>query len=138
MGEPAVAATVTDDTQERQTVLLVDDNATNLQVLYQTLKDLGPRVLIARSGETALSIVRETVPDLVLLDIMMPGMDGYEVCRQLQADTLTRSIPVVFVTGHATEEEQQRGLAMGAVAYLSKPVAPQELLSTVERILDSL
>ena len=121
-----------------KTLLVVDDAPDNIQLLSGLLKEIY-KIKAATSGEKALLIARKTPPpDLILLDVMMPGMDGYEVCRQLQADTLTRSIPVVFVTGHATEQEQQRGLAMGAAAYLSKPVAPQELLSTVERILDSL
>ena len=119
-------------------LLVVDDAPDNIQLLSGLLKDKY-KIKAATSGEKALLISRKTPPpDLILLDVMMPGMDGYEVCRQLQADALTRAIPVVFVTGHATEQEKQRGLAMGAVAYLSKPVAPQELLSTVQRILDSL
>ena len=120
-----------------KTLLVVDDAPDNIQLLSGLLKE-NYKIKAATSGEKALIIARKTPPpDLILLDVMMPGMDGYEVCRQLQADALTRTIPVIFVTGHVTEEEQQRGLAMGAVAYLSKPVAPQELLSTVERILNS-
>jgi CheY-like chemotaxis protein len=121
-----------------KTLLVVDDAPDNIQLLSGLLKGKY-KIKAATSGEKALLVARKTPPpDLILLDVMMPGMDGYEVCRQLQADELTRAIPVVFVTGHATEEEQQRGLGMGAAAYLSKPVAPQELFSTVERILDSL
>ena len=121
-----------------KTLLVVDDAPDNIQLLSGLLK-AKYKIKAATSGEKALVIARKSPPpDLILLDVMMPGMDCYEVCRQLQADPLTRSIPVVFVTGHATEEEQQRGLAMGAAAYLSKPVAPQELLSTVERILNSI
>ena len=119
-------------------LLVVDDAPDNIQLLSGLLKETY-KIKAATSGEKALMIARKTPPpDLILLDVMMPGMDGYEVCRQLQADALTRSIPVVFVTGHATEEERQRGLEMGAAAYLSKPVAPQELFGTVERILDAL
>ena len=121
-----------------KTLLVVDDAPDNIQLLSGLLK-AKYKIKAATSGEKALLIARKSPPpDLILLDVMMPGMDGYEVCRQLQADAATRVIPVVFVTGHATQEEQQRGLEMGAAAYLSKPVAPQELLSTVERILNSL
>ena len=121
-----------------KTLLVVDDAPDNIQLLSGLLKDKY-KIKAATSGEKALLVARKTPPpDLILLDVMMPGMDGYEVCRQLQADALTRAIPVIFVTGHATEEEQQRGLAMGAAAYLSKPVAPQELFSAVERVLNSL
>ena len=119
-------------------LLVVDDAPDNIQLLSGLLKETY-KIKAATSGEKALMIARKTPPpDLILLDVMMPGMDGYEVCRQLQADALTRSIPVVFVTGHATKEERQRGLDMGAAAYLSKPVAPAELFETVERILDAL
>jgi CheY-like chemotaxis protein len=125
-------------TTREKTLLVVDDAPDNIQLLSGLLKEKY-KIKAATSGEKALLVARKTPPpDLILLDVMMPGMDGYEVCRLLQADALTRPIPVVFVTGHATEEERQRGLAMGAAAYLSKPVAPQELFSTVERILDSL
>ena len=121
-----------------KTLLVVDDAPDNIQLLSGLLKEKY-KIKAATSGEKALIVARKSPPpDLILLDVMMPGMDGYEVCRQLQADAATRAIPVVFVTGHATQEEQQRGLEMGAAAYLSKPVAPQELLSTVERILNSL
>ena len=121
-----------------KTLLVVDDAPDNIQLLSGLLKEKY-KIKAATSGEKALIVARKSPPpDLILLDVMMPGMDGYEVCRQLQADAATRAIPVVFVTGHATQEEQQRGLEMGAAAYLSKPVAPQELLSTVERLLNSL
>ncbi len=121
-----------------KTLLVVDDAPDNIQLLSGLLKEKY-KIKAATSGEKALVVARKSPPpDLILLDVMMPGMDGYEVCRQLQADAATRSIPVVFVTGHASEEEQQRGLAMGAAAYLSKPVAPQELLSTVARLLNSI
>jgi CheY-like chemotaxis protein len=122
-------------TTREKTLLVVDDAPDNIQLLSGLLKGKY-KIKAATSGEKALVVARKTPPpDLILLDIMMPGMDGYEVCRQLQADALTRAIPVVFVTGHASEQEQQRGLGMGAAAYLSKPVVPQELLNTVERIL---
>jgi CheY-like chemotaxis protein len=121
-----------------KTLLVVDDAPDNIQLLSGLLKEKY-KIKAATSGEKALVVARKSPPpDLILLDVMMPGMDGYEVCRELQADAATRSIPVVFVTGHASEEEQQRGLAMGAAAYLSKPVAPQELLSTVARLLNSI
>jgi CheY-like chemotaxis protein len=121
-----------------KTLLVVDDAPDNIQLLSGLLKEKY-KIKAATSGEKALVVARKSPPpDLILLDVMMPGMDGYEVCRELQADAATRSIPVVFVTGHASEEEQQRGLAMGAAAYLSEPVAPQELLSTVARLLNSI
>jgi len=112
----------------KQVVLVVDDAPENIQVLSAILKP-SYKVKAATSGERALKIARsDKPPDLILLDIMMPEMDGYEVCRQLQADEKTRTIPVIFVTGMSDEAEQQKGLALGADAYLTKPVDPDEVL----------
>lgn len=118
---------------ERDKILLVvDDTPDNIQLMSGILKGKY-KVKAATSGEKALIVAGKVpAPDLILLDVMMPGMDGYEVCRQLKADIATREIPVVFVTGHATDEERRRGLELGAVAYLSKPVDPDILLDTVE------
>jgi len=109
---------------EEPKVLLVDDNTTNLQVLRETLDGLGYKLLIAKSGKSALEIVRKARPDLILLDIMMPEMDGYEVCRTLKADVVTRRIPVIFLTAMADAEDEAKGLALGAVDYITKPINP--------------
>ena len=124
--------------QTRDKILLVvDDAPDNIQLLGGLLKDKY-KIKAATSGEKALEIARKAQqPDLILLDVMMPGMDGYEVCARLKSDESTRGIPVIFVTGHASEVEIQKGLGMGAEAYLSKPVVPDELFSAVERILQS-
>ena len=106
-------------------ILLVDDNTTNLQLLHETLSGLGYKLLIAKSGRAALDIASKAVPDLILLDIMMPEMDGYEVCRRLKADALTREIPVIFITALADENDEARGFGMGAVDYISKPFNPE-------------
>ena len=121
--------------ERQKTLLVVDDAPENIQLLSGLLKDKY-KVKAATSGEKALLIAaRSPVPDLVLLDVMMPGMDGHEVCRRLQADAGTRDIPVVFVSGHATDQERQAGLQLGAVGYLSKPVDPEELFSLVASIV---
>ncbi|NUP99940.1 MAG: response regulator [Armatimonadetes bacterium] len=107
----------------KQTVLIVDDVADNLTVLGEVLID-EYRVRVANSGRKALEIARsEAPPDLILLDIMMPDMDGYEVCRQLKMDDRTRRIPVIFVTALDEEEDESRGLLLGAVDYLTKPIS---------------
>ncbi len=106
-------------------ILLVDDNTTNLQLLHETLNGLGHKLLIAKSGRAALDIARKAVPSLVLLDIMMPEMDGYEVCRRLKADAATREIPVIFITAMADADDEARGLGMGAVDYITKPFNPE-------------
>ena len=95
------------------TILLVDDNTANLQVLRETLDGSGCKLLIAKNGRSALEIVRKARPDLILLDIMMPEMDGYEVCRTLKADAIIRHIPVIFLTAMADAEDGPRGLPWG-------------------------
>ena len=105
-------------------ILLVDDNTTNLQLLHETLDGIGYRLLIAKNGKTALVIARKANPALILLDIMMPEMDGYEVCRRLKSDEKTNRIPVIFITALADEDDEAKGLALGAVDYLTKPINP--------------
>ncbi|MGB6007993.1 HD domain-containing phosphohydrolase [Castellaniella sp.] len=107
----------------RRTLLLVDDESTNLQVLRHTLQ-ADYRLLFAKDGPTALSLVAKDRPDLILLDIMMPGMSGYEVCAALKRDDVTRPIPVIFVTALNEASDEQKGLELGAVDYIAKPFSP--------------
>ena len=118
-----------------KSVLIVDDTPANIHVIKSILQG-DYKIKAATSGEKALQIVGKAPPDLILLDVMMPEMDGYEVCRQLKADPSTAAIPVLFVTGHADDEEQAKGMALGAVAYIAKPVDPEELLGHVVRCLE--
>ena len=108
----------------QQTVLVVDDTPENIMIMTEILRDLY-RVKAATNGKKALSIAEsENPPDIILLDIMMPEMDGYEVCRQLSKNTSTKSIPVIFVTAMGQEEDETKGLELGAVDYITKPVSP--------------
>ena len=93
-------------------VLLVDDNAINLQMLHQTLEDLGYRLLSATSGEGAIRIAQKAKPDLILLDIMMPGIDGYETCARLKADETTQNSAIIFLTALQATEDKVRGLSL--------------------------
>ncbi|MBU1363966.1 MAG: two-component system response regulator [Gammaproteobacteria bacterium] len=102
------------------TILVVDDVPENIATLAGMLRD-NYRVLFATSGADALEIVRQQQFDLILLDVMMPGMDGYEVCRRLKADIVTREIPVIFVTALTEVQDETRGLELGAVDFLHKP-----------------
>ncbi len=112
---------MTTTAKEKYTLLLVDDVPANIKVLIEALEDTY-EIIIATNGERALRwATSETPPDLVLLDIMMPEMDGYEVCRRLQANPATSEIPVMFVTAINEEEDEAKGLAMGAVDYIHKP-----------------
>jgi len=109
---------------DNQIVLVVDDTPENIHVLSGVLRP-DYQVKAALNGERALQIaVREPRPDIILLDIMMPGIDGYEVCRRLKADPHTRGIPVIFVTAKAEIEDEAKGLDLGAADYITKPISP--------------
>ena len=120
MSLPALATT----TGRRPRLLVVDDQPVNIQTLYQAFAD-DHQVLMATSGEQALALCASQHPDLVLLDVVMPGLDGHEVCRRLQADAATRDIPVIFVTAHNDEAAETLGLELGAVDFISKPINPK-------------
>jgi DNA-binding NtrC family response regulator len=119
-----------DQSHEPQ-VLLVDDNATNLQVLFQTLDGHGYRLLAARSGRDALAIAQRAMPDLILLDVMMPEMDGFETCVRLKADARTGEAAVIFLSALTEPKEKVRGLELGAVDFINKPFQAEEVLARV-------
>lgn len=108
---------------ERERILVVDDNPLIVQALYHTFSN-DYQVFMATSGESAIDVCRERQPDLVLLDVMMPGLDGYQTCERLKADPATRDIPVIFVTGQDDSAAEVRGLAAGAVDFIVKPFNP--------------
>ncbi|WP_166836597.1 response regulator [Rheinheimera pleomorphica] len=108
---------------DKPTLLLVDDEPTNLRVLRTVLHD-DYRLLFAKSGEEALQLVAQQHPALILLDVMMPAMTGYEVCARLKANPATAAIPVIFVTALKDEVDETKGFAVGAVDYIAKPVSP--------------
>lgn len=108
---------------ERPKILIVDDEPTNLQILRQILHE-DYRLLFARNGEKALEIAADEQPNLILLDVMMPGMTGLETCRHLKSAAPTLAIPVIFVTALSEVEEESAGFAAGAVDYITKPVSP--------------
>jgi putative two-component system response regulator len=119
------------DQKQSERILLVDDNPTNLQVLVGTLEGRGYNLLIAKNGESALTIVRKARPDLILLDIMMPGIDGFEVCRRLKADPATQEIPVIFLSALGETTDKVHGLDLGAADYITKPFQPEEVIARV-------
>ncbi len=124
------------DPVKKETILVVDDTADNLTLMSGLLKDRY-RVKVAQNGEKALAIVQgEHPPDLILLDIMMPGMDGYQVCQALKLDPRTRDIPVIFLTAMSAAEDEKRGLELGAVAYITKPISPPIVLARVRTHLN--
>lgn len=112
-------------------ILIVDDNPNNTKVLFELLKASGYRVLVAKSGESALERLQSVSPDLILLDVMMPGIDGFETCRRLKASSVTQEIPVIFMTALSDSVDRVKGLTLGAVDYLTKPLQQEEVLARV-------
>ena len=113
-------------------ILIVDDVVHNIQVLINILKEAGYELGFAKDGKTALTHTKTTSFDLILLDIMMPGIDGYEVCAQLKKDKNRKDIPIIFITARNDTEAKTRGFELGAVDYITKPFDPQEVLARVK------
>lgn len=117
---------------EKATVLIVDDTPLNISILVGLLKPFY-KTVVAKDGEQALNrVFSGAVPDLILLDIMMPGIDGYEVCRQLKADPRTKDVPVVFISAMSDAVDEEKGLLLGAVDYITKPISPPIVLARVK------
>jgi len=118
----------------KPTILVIDDTESNLDMLMAILKNYD--VIPALSGKEALEIVKNEKIDLILLDIMMPEMDGYEVCRRLKSEEATRSIPIIFITAKTDEESIELGYSIGGIDYVTKPFKPRELLARAKTQLD--
>ncbi|MDP8322353.1 MAG: sigma-54 dependent transcriptional regulator [Candidatus Stygibacter australis] len=116
----------------KQHILIIDDEPINLKILSRKLETEGYEVIVASSGETALHLVKQSLPDLILLDIMMPEMDGYEVCRKLKESIQTAEIPLIFLTSKTNTEDVIKGFELGAVDYVGKPFKHLELLARVK------
>jgi putative two-component system response regulator len=114
------------------TLLVVDDTAINIDILVETLSKITSDIAVAMDGPSALEIARESPPDMILLDIMMPGMDGYEVCRRLKADPALRDIPIMFITAMSEIENKTQGFELGAVDYITKPFQAVEVKARVK------
>lgn len=119
------------NTLKNSTVLVVDDNPTNLAVLFDYLNSYGLTVLVAEDGESAFELVSDRKPDLILLDIWMPGMNGFEVCKKLKQDTSTRSIPIIFISALTDTTGKLRGFDLGAVDFITKPFHKEEVLARI-------
>jgi PleD family two-component response regulator len=134
----------TNDQPEKQVILTVDDSPDNIALVSEVLKEYY-QVKVATNGKDALHIAfSSNPPDLILLDIMMPGMDGYEVCRQLKSDPQTSDIPVIFLTAKSDVADEEKGFELGAADYITKPISPPILRARIrthlrmKRILDYL
>lgn len=116
-------------------VLVIEDEPDILEVIQYNLEREGYKVVACRDGEQGLSRIRTDAPDLVVLDLMLPGMDGTEVCRQVKSDPVTRSIPIIMVTAKAEESDMIIGLGLGADDYIAKPFSPRELVARIKVVL---
>jgi CheY-like chemotaxis protein len=103
------------------TILIIDDTPANIGVLHDSLVDLGHKVLVARSGQSGIETVKHAFPNLILLDIMMPEMDGFETCTILKEDPETAEIPIIFMTALSETDDKVHGFKVGAVDYITKP-----------------
>jgi len=121
---------------EQPAVLIVDDSPTTLDLMSAMLRAEGLAVRTADSGQLALAAIAAHPPALVLLDIRMPGIDGFEVCRRLKADPKTRNIPVIFISAANEVEERVEGFRLGAVDYIAKPVQREECLARIKAHLE--
>lgn len=121
-----------EDSAEPMKILVVDDNVANIDVMLTLLEVEGYDLSIASSGEMALKTARHILPDLILLDVMMPGMDGFETCRLLKARPETEQIPVIFVTAKKETDDIVKGFRCGGVDYIGKPFRQEEVLSRVD------
>ncbi|WP_442940383.1 hybrid sensor histidine kinase/response regulator [Nostoc sp.] len=113
-------------------ILLVDDNPNNLKVLSEAIQGCGWKTLMATDGESAIEQTEYAIPDLILLDVMMPGIDGFETCRRLKANSITQNIPIIFMTALADATDKVKGLEIGAVDYITKPFQQEEVIARLK------
>jgi putative two-component system response regulator len=122
---------------EKSTILVVDDSPDNLSLISGLLKDLY-KLKVANNGEKAIKIAQaEKKPDLILLDVMMPGLSGYDVCQTLKSDPATRDIPIIFLTAMTGAEDEKKGLELGGSDYITKPISPPIVLARVKTQLQN-
>ncbi|ARV58599.1 hybrid sensor histidine kinase/response regulator [Nostocales cyanobacterium HT-58-2] len=119
------------DNTEKDVILIVDDTLSNLQMLFDFLEDAGFKVLVAEDGESAIEMAQYAPPDLILLDVFMPKMDGFETCHRLKTNQTTQDIPVIFLTASSEKVDKVKGLKLGAVDYITKPLEHEEVLARV-------
>jgi two-component system, chemotaxis family, response regulator PixH len=117
------------------TALVVDDSSTERQIISSCLQKEGINVLIATSGEEALEKIKDTRPDVIVLDVVLPGRSGFEICRELKAETSTRSIPVIICSTKGSEMDKFWGMKQGADAYIAKPIDQEEFLRTIKQLI---
>lgn len=115
--------------------LVVDDSITELQIIKSCLQEIGIQVATAGSGEEALEKINLSLPDLIVLDVVLPGRSGFEICRELKGEAHTREIPIILCSTKGTDMDKFWGMKQGADAYLPKPVDQAELINTVKKLI---
>ncbi|WGV25577.1 sensor histidine kinase [Halotia branconii] len=123
---------MTESVLQTMHILLVDDNPNNLKVLSEAIQGCGWKALMATDGESAIEQIEYAHPDLILLDVMMPGLDGFETCRRLKANAITQNIPIIFMTALSDATEKVKGLEIGAVDYITKPFQQEEVIARLK------
>jgi len=117
---------------DKKVLLVVDDESANIDLLVGLLKE-NYKIKVALNGERAIKIAQKSLPNLILLDVIMPGINGHEVCQALKKDPETENLPIVLVTGNASEEDIQKGAEAGALETLAKPIDPEKLFAAIEK-----
>ena len=116
-------------------ILITEDSPTILQMLKGTLAEVGYEVISALDGQQALDMARAEKPDLIILDVMLPKIDGYKVCRMLKFDERHKEIPIIMLTGRTKESDEQLGMEVGANAYIKKPFQPETIIDKIKELL---
>jgi len=116
-------------------LLFVDDNPESVAVLINKLENLDFSISVASDGQEAIELAQSLHPDIIVMDVFMPGMDGYETCRQLKLNESTSEIPVIFITAHANKASMLRGFEVGGVDHLTKPLQYEELIACINKHL---
>src|SRR6266403_3751013 len=122
---------MTTESKKRDVALVIDDSPETLRLLTDALDGAGMTVMVAMDGAAAMRIVDQITPDVILLDAVMPGIDGFEICRRLKRHSELSHVPVIFMTGLSETEDVIKGLDAGGVDYVTKPIAPDELLARI-------
>lgn len=120
------------DDQLNSSILIVDDSSTNIKVICNQISDLGHRIHIAKDGVQALKLLTQLKPSMILMDISMPNMDGFECCRRIKQSAQRRDIPVLIISGSNDEKDMRRALNVGASAYMTKPIDRQKLRNNID------
>lgn len=121
--------------EKTKKILVIEDNAINLRMVSYALTKQGYEVITATNGLTGFKKINEEHPDLVILDIMLPGLDGYDICEQVRVNPETQKIPIIMTSGKTLQDDKDIGMKLGANVYLTKPVSPSEMLSNVKSLL---